>query len=207
MSDLTLENAPTDAIEQDEELTVPQQEAEQSGGFFTPGTIFLIVSIIVFAAIIGFALQNQRQTQPTSGKAPDFTLTTFSGEQFKLSDFRGKVVVLNFWASWCGPCEAEALDLQSAWELYEPTGEVVFIGVAYADNGPKSMAFLDKYGVTYYNGPDQGTVISEDYNIEGVPETFIIDKNGDISSYYFAPLRRDQVINMVDEALAGGGAS
>jgi cytochrome c biogenesis protein CcmG, thiol:disulfide interchange protein DsbE len=199
MSEVTLENAP---VEQEEMM----DQEEQPKKFLTPGTIFMIVAIVVFAAVMGVQLAKQRETQPTSGKAPDFVLNTFDGQQIKLSELRGKIVVLNFWASWCGPCEAEALDLESAWKYYEPTGEVVFLGVAYADNGPRSIAFLERFGVTYLNGPDQGTVISERYNIEGVPETFIIDKNGEVAQFIYAPIKREQLINIVDGLLEGEGA-
>ena len=128
----------------------------------------LLGSIVVAAVIVGIALMRQNQVQPTGGRAPEFGFTTFDGETFELEDFRGQVVVLNFWASWCGPCAYEAPDLQYMWEEYEDDG-VVFIGIAYADNGPNSLAFLERYGITYYNAPDVGTYISELYRIEGVP--------------------------------------
>lgn len=156
-----------------------------TGGFFSLGTIVLLAGIAAVAVVFAIALMRQNETQPTRGPAPDFELTTFDGESIKLSDLRGNVVVLNFWAGWCSPCRAEAPALQSTWERYRDRG-VVFVGVAWADNGPSSRAFLDEFDITYLNGPDLETRISEDYNIQGVPETFIIDQNGDIVEFIFA---------------------
>jgi cytochrome c biogenesis protein CcmG/thiol:disulfide interchange protein DsbE len=91
---------------------------------------------------------------------------------------RGKVVVINFWASWCKPCEQEAAELQAAWEIYQPTGQVVFLGVDYVDTEPEARVYLQKYGITYPNGPDMGTRVSQLFRTTGVPETYFLDKNG-----------------------------
>jgi cytochrome c biogenesis protein CcmG/thiol:disulfide interchange protein DsbE len=90
--------------------------------------------VLLLLGIVAIQLrETQRGTVRAGEKAPDFVLTTFDGDQISSTEFSGKVVVLNFWASWCKPCEVEAEDLQTAWEMYEPGGEVVFLGVAYID--------------------------------------------------------------------------
>src|SRR5690606_35233576 len=122
-----------------------------------------------------------------SGPAPDFTLTTFDGESFHLSEYRGKVVVINFWSSWCVPCPDEAPILQSVWERYRERG-VVLVGVTYLDAGRDSLDFIQEFGITYFNGPDIGSRITEDYRITGVPETFIVDQNGDVVEAIIAPI-------------------
>jgi len=92
---------------------------------------------------------------------------------------RGKVVMVDFWASWCIPCRQEARALEGLWQEYRDRG-VVFVGVAYADTDAEARAFLDEFGITYPNGPDLGTRISQTYRIQGVPEKFFVDKHGQI---------------------------
>lgn len=181
------------------------EAAPRRGGHFGLGSIVLLAGIIVMAAVVGLALARQNQTQPTAGAAPQFSITTFDGESLSLSDLRGKVVVVNFWASWCAPCRDEAPALQATWEAYREAGEVVFIGIAYADNGPRSLAFIEEFGITYLNAPDLGTRISEDYNIRGVPETFIIDRNGDIAQFIYAGVNQTQLSAIIDQTLAQQG--
>jgi len=148
------------------------------------------------------ATEVSRETalRQTHDPAPDFELTTFEGETFKLSDLRGNIVVLNFWAGWCGPCHGEAPVLQATWERYRDQG-VVFVGVAYADHGPSSRAFLDEFGITYLNGPDSETRISDDYDILGVPETIFIDSDGNIAETVIRRMDREELRTILDRLL------
>jgi cytochrome c biogenesis protein CcmG/thiol:disulfide interchange protein DsbE len=147
--------------------------------------IIIWIGLLGLLVLVGITLNKRKQGTVQPGDViPDFTLPLFSGYEYagqsgiKLSDLSGKVVVLNFWASWCKPCEQEAAELQEAWEYYEPTGQVVFLGADYVDTEPEARVYLQKYGITFPNGPDMATRISQLFRIQGVPETYFIDKTG-----------------------------
>ena len=147
--------------------------------------IIIWVAIAGLLVMVGVTLNKRQEGSLQPGVAiSNFTMPLFSGYEYQnkseinLSDLRGKVVVINFWASWCKPCEQEAAELQQAWQMYEPTGEVVFLGVDYVDTEPEARVYLKKYGITFANGPDMGTRVSQLFRITGVPETYFIDRDG-----------------------------
>ena len=152
------------------------------------GQLLVWAGLFFLLAIVAVGLLRSQQGPVANGQpAPDFTLTSFSGENTQLSALKGKVVVVNFWASWCKPCEQEAADLETAWRSYQERGDVVFLGVNYSDTEPEAKRYLEKFDITYPNGPDLGTRISQTYRITGVPETYIIDKNGILMYAKFSP--------------------
>lgn len=155
---------------------------------FSWGTVFLMAGVLALTAVVGLAFARQNSVLNIGKPVPDFTVNTFGGEELSLSDLRGKIVVLNFWASWCAPCHDEAPDLQYIHEAYRGQ-DVVLLGITYAEsNIQDSLDFIEQYGITYINAPDRGTKISKRYGITGVPETFIIDRDGNLSQYYPGPV-------------------
>jgi cytochrome c biogenesis protein CcmG, thiol:disulfide interchange protein DsbE len=160
----------------------------------------LLAGVLLAVIVVGVQYVRQGAAQPTSGPAPDFSLTTFDGQQFRRSEQRGRVVVINFWASWCLPCREEAPILQRSWEHYQDQG-VVLVGVVYLDSEPEVRAFTKEFGITYPNGMDRGIRIAESYRILGIPETFVVDANGDIVAFMIAPVRAGQLDAILDGIL------
>ena len=137
---------------------------------------------LAFLALIGHLLlvpvaAGELQSVPPA-PAPVLSLADLQGRPLDLSALRGKVVLINFWASWCKPCEQEAAELQQAWAEFGPTGQVVFLGVDYVDTEPDARVYLQKFGIDFPNGPDMATRISQMFRTTGVPETYFIDQNG-----------------------------
>ena len=152
-------------------------------------------------AVVGWGLVQARAGQLESGLAPDFSLTSFDGETLILSELRGNVVVINIWASWCPPCRDEAPYLEETWRKYQDQG-VVFIGVDYADTEKEALAYIEEFDITYFNGPDLGTRISQAYNMQGVPETFFVAKNGELRGNHIGPLFPPTLDEKIEELLA-----
>src|SRR5215470_18117092 len=141
---------------------------------------FVVVGLVM---LLWFGLQQKeiagaKVVSVPFSTAPDFNLGLFDGSTFKLSDTlkSGKPVVVNFWASWCGPCADEAPVLQDA--ARRNGDRIAFIGVNVQDQDTDALAFLRKYGITYPNGSGNGGPISIQYGMRGVPETYFIAPDG-----------------------------
>jgi cytochrome c biogenesis protein CcmG, thiol:disulfide interchange protein DsbE len=177
-------------------------EAETKTGSRRTGHLLAWSGLLVLLAILALGLDRSQKGPVAEGQtAPNFTLTTFEGEDISLSSLHGKVVVVNFWASWCKPCEQEAADLEKAWRFYQPTGEVMFLGVDYIDTEPEAKAYLEKFDITYPNGPDLRTRISQAYRIAGVPETYFINQEGQVTFKKIGPFTRYEDITRVIDSM------
>ncbi|HEY4692261.1 MAG TPA: TlpA disulfide reductase family protein [Bellilinea sp.] len=159
--------------------------------------------LVGFLVLVGLGLRRAQSGPITVGQdVPPFSLTTFDGVTINTADLTGKVIVVNFWASWCKPCEQEAFELEAAYQYYKPGGEVIFLGVDYVDTEPEALGFINKFGLTYDNGPDLRTKISQMFRIQGVPETYIIDREGKLAFVKKGPfLSTSEIQNVIDQVL------
>ena len=175
-----------------------------------PKTAYAILGVVVvFIGFVAWGLSARNAAQPINGPAPDFTLKLFAGYDgglgkpaVKLSELRGKVVLINFWASWCIPCEQEAPELEATYRAYKDRG-VVFLGIDWADNEADALNYLKRFGITYANGPDLGTKLGPKYHISGVPETFLVDQTGNVTFFKASPITQPELSAEIEKLLAG----
>ena len=167
------------------------------------GRLLIWGGLLILMGILAVGLKRTQEGPVQPGQAaPEFVLTSFDGEIFNSANYAGKVIVLNFWASWCKPCEQEAADLELAWLEYKDRGDVIFLGVDYVDTEPEALGYLTKFNISYPNGPDLGTRISQAFRIRGVPETYIIDQEGILSHVQIGPFTSlAQIKSVIDPLL------
>jgi cytochrome c biogenesis protein CcmG/thiol:disulfide interchange protein DsbE len=189
---------------------IPENTAPKSGG--VPGWVQALIwtALIALLVIVFLGLKRAQEGHVQEGSATsgfDFTMPLFDGygyegaQEISLTALRGKIVVLNFWASWCTTCKEEAAELEEAWQYYRPGGEVVFIGVDYVDTEPEALAYLKTYAISYPNGPDMGTQISQAFRIQGVPETYFLDRDGVVQRVQIGPFQSTAQIKAIVDAL------
>jgi peroxiredoxin len=140
--------------------------------------------------------------------APDFSSATLAGAPVRLSSYRGKVVVLNFWGSWCDPCRAEAPALAAAARHYQPAG-VSFLGVDERDSQASAEAFIRNFGVTYPSVSDPSQVIALDFSavvpLAGTPATLVIDASGHIAGAVFESATYPELTAILAKVTGKGG--
>jgi cytochrome c biogenesis protein CcmG/thiol:disulfide interchange protein DsbE len=163
----------------------------------------MILSVVGlgFVGLLIFGFLSPREGRPEIGDpAPGFSLKSFDGTEFASGELRGQVVVLNFWASWCSPCREEAPALQAVWQEFQDEG-VVFLGVTYHDAESASQEFINTFGITYQNGVDGQGQISRAYGVTAVPETYVIDRSGNISWVQIGALDAETLTQQIGRAL------
>lgn len=136
-----------------------------------------LIRQIVFCFTLVFAVGAAASSVKLSETAPDFTLKTLEGPNLRLEEYRGQVVLVNFWASWCGPCRQEMPILDRLHQRYEDTGFAV-LGVNVEGEEKPAREIVDKTKVTFPVLIDEGQLVSELYDLEAMPSTVVIDRDG-----------------------------
>ena len=147
-----------------------------------------------------FINSNGGEVDVDAALAPDFSVTTFDGETITLSGLRGKVVMVDFWASWCPPCRVESPDLVSAYRSFQDR-EVEFVGIDVWDRESAGRSFVAKEGLPYPNALDTNGFITIDYGVTGIPEKFFIDPEGRVVRKYVGPIRAEELTRIINEIL------
>ena len=135
-------------------------------------------------------------TNSSEAMAPDFVLTDTKGNQIKLSDYRGKVVILDFWATWCPPCRRGIPDLIDLQKTYK--NKLAVIGISLDTDSKKDVVpFIKEYGINYKVAYGDNNVVQKYGNIQSIPTTFIIDQNGKIVNSYIGLQRKETFENQI----------
>lgn len=162
-------------------------------------SFLLIIFFILLLIAAIFGNRSTTKVSPLIGKkAPEINIDSFDGKKLMLSDFHNKIVLLNFWASWCMPCRQEAPELDSSWNKYRNT-DVIFIGINILDEKNNARNYLDQFKPDYLNGFDTKGTIALDYGVTGVPETFFINKQGTIIDKYIGPLSEKMIDKYIEK--------
>ncbi|CAN7204903.1 redoxin domain-containing protein [Rossellomorea sp. LjRoot5] len=145
-------------------------------------------------------LSDAKQGLTKGDRAPDFTLTTLEGEEVKLSDYKGKKVILNFWATWCPPCKAEMPHMEQYYEknAKKEKVEILAVNLTSQDEGEKAVQeFVDGYELTFPILMDEKGDVGDEYRAFTIPTTYMIDTNGLIQHKIVGPMNEEMMGEMV----------
>jgi len=173
-----------------------------------------VLSLLVLALAVVWTFASRVPVAATTGgapppspregfSAPDFALETLAGDQVALSDLRGKVVLVNFWASWCPPCRAEMPAIERVYRSHKDLGlEVLAINTTNQDDQAAAAAFVQEFGLTFPVPLDHTGAVSASYNLRGLPSTYFIDRQGVIRTVVVGgPMSGALVQSRVEELL------
>jgi len=173
--------------------------------------VVIPLSVLPILVLLAYGFRTDPRAVPSpliEKQAPPFSLSLFDGGRLDLDSLRGKVVVVNFWASWCYPaCYEEAPVLQGGWRAYKDKG-VVIVGVNVQDTEQAAREFMRRFQYSFPNGVDPKGRISINYGVYGIPETFFLDTEGRIVYKHVGAVTdrvlSDQIEGLLERARQAG---
>lgn len=168
------------------------------------GAVAAVVTAAVVLLSFGLGRDPSAIASPLVGRAaPDFTLAQLDGKPFTLSKLRGQVVVVNFWASWCAECHTEQQALNQTWQRFQDSG-VVVVGVNFEDTTGDASDYVRTAGVSYPVVEDGDSSTALAYGLRGIPETFVVDRTGQIVDRIIGPVDATKLSNEINSMLLAG---
>jgi cytochrome c biogenesis protein CcmG, thiol:disulfide interchange protein DsbE len=171
--------------------------------------IWTLGTVVAIAALFAFVIfPYLRPKSALDGRdATDFALPVIhggeAGSRIRLKDLRGKAVVLDFWASWCIPCQKQAPILETVARKYEQGGEVVVVGVNTSDEQEPAIEFARRHALTYAMVFDEGNRVAAAYSVTGLPTLVVVGRSGRIVAVRRSVVREKELEELVGQALGG----
>jgi peroxiredoxin len=169
-------------------------------------TAFLIVvqtGLPERADYTGYLEAGQRVAPELNAIAPPFTLPALAGDNVRLADLRGRVVIINFWATWCEPCEFEIPELQAVYQRYKARG-LRLLAVNLGESRPAVQQWVDTLGLTFDVLLDERQQVAAQYQLRGQPSTYIISPEGMITQIIYGPVSRETLEAAIAPFLTNG---
>jgi thiol-disulfide isomerase/thioredoxin len=169
-------------------------------GLAAPAAVATVVAALALVAILPGCAPRGRDFRfvRLSGPMPPIAGATLDGHSLVPSDYRGRVVLVNFWASWCAPCRREQAGLQDLWRRLGPTGRVSFIGIDYRDAGGAARSYLREFGVTYPSLADPTGALGARFGVPFLPATILVDARGGLRYRLVGAQKAGFVAGLID---------
>lgn len=163
--------------------------------------LILVVIFFITLPACGGTKENEAKKGPVEAlEFKPFSIVSFDGETIDTASMRGEVVVINFWASWCGPCKVEAKELEGVYKKYKDEG-VRFVGIAVDDNETSARGFIERYKITYPNAIDADNRLAAQYEIFAIPTTYVLDKEGWLTFTHRGAITRGRLEGAIKNVL------
>lgn len=163
-----------------------------------------IAILIIILALVGGITASALRGQSSSGvpfqAGTNFNLQKIGGGSGQLSDFRGQVVLINFWASWCGTCREEMPDIVGTWRKYRDLGFNV-VGINYGESEGEAVAFTKTYGMDFPNFFDPGKLVAAQYGVVSMPSSYLLDRKGTVREFIPGKIDFNKLVPAIETLL------